>query len=115
MRKHFTGPRGFGKDDDIEKSIMEVDGSRHALVFFLWPKWLVMLTEKLRFVSSCAQEWCPGMHQGRFGVMVQWDVTVSMRLSLIMAVMYLFNTTDRSIECMHRISYFAVISSHEVR
>ena len=33
---------------------MEVDGFRHALVFFLWPKWLVMLTEKLRFIFVCS-------------------------------------------------------------
>ena len=33
--------------------MMEVDGFPHALAFFLWPKWLVMLTEKLRFVFAC--------------------------------------------------------------
>ena len=92
----------------MEKSIMGVDGS-----CFLWPRWPVMLSEKLRFVFVCS------------GV-VAWDALRKVWRDGAMGCYNLdapfahnggnvpFQYQNRSIECMHGISYLTVVFGHRV-
>ena len=92
---------------------MEVDGSQHAQAIFLWPKWLVMLTEKLRFVFvwSGVVPWDTLRKVWRDGAMGCYNLDAPFAHN---GGNVPFQIPDRSIKCMHRISFVTVVFGHEV-
>ena len=83
---------------------MKVDGFQRALGYFLWPKWLVVLTEKLRIVFMCSGvvPWDALRKVWRDGAMGCYNLDAPFANNGgNVPVQY----QDRSIECMHRISF----------